>query len=62
MTMNGPAPFNPGHIEATKLGCTCDPVKNRLGKGEPIAGKPGNTRVYIRQGCPMHSEFEPRGD
>lgn len=48
---------SPGSPKAIKAGCTCDPIANHHGVGEPINGGK-NRRVYITLYCPLHSDFK----
>jgi hypothetical protein len=42
----------PGHLDALRVGCLCDPEKNNFGRG--LEGSGSNVALIFKDDCPVH--------
>ena len=51
----------PGHLDALRVGCLCDPEKNNFGRG--LERSADNVALIFRDDCPVHQSVTlPRPD
>ena len=42
----------PGHLDALRVGCLCDPEKNNFGRGHESGGE--SIALIFKHDCPVH--------